>query len=43
MEGQSCSINRVPKVRRVPYKVTKKLGGSHEINRRSSKKDKEAI
>jgi len=43
MEWQPHGINRVPKVRRVPYKVTKKLRGSHKINRRSSRKNKEAI
>jgi len=43
MEEQPCDTNRIPKVRRVSYKVIKKLGGSHEINGRSSRKDEEAI
>jgi len=43
MKEQPHDINRVPKVRRVPYKMTKKLGESHKINGRSLKKNEEAI
>jgi len=43
MERQPCGINRISKIRRISYKITKKLGRSHEVNRRSSKKHKETI
>jgi len=43
MEEQPCGTNGILKVRRVSYKVTKKLGGSHKINGRSLRKDEEAI
>ena len=43
MKGQPRGINRVSKVRRATYKVIKKLGGSHKIDGRSSRKNEEAI
>ena len=43
MERQPCNINRVPKIRRVPHKITKKLGGGHKIDRKSSRKYEETI
>ena len=43
MERQPCDINRVPKIRKVPHKITKKLGGGHKIDRRSSRKYEETI
>ena len=43
MKEQPCSINGVPKARRIPYKITKKLGESHEIDKRCSRKNEEVI
>ena len=43
MKRQPCSINGVPKARRISYKITKKLGESYEIDERCSRKNEEAI
>jgi len=43
MERQPCGINGVPKIRRVPHKITKKLGESYEIDGRSLRKYEEII
>ena len=43
MERQSYDINRVFKIRRVSYRIAKKLEESHKINRSSIESYKETI
>ena len=43
MEKQPCDINGVSKIRRIPYRTTKKLGRDYEIHKSGTKKYKEAI
>ena len=43
MEKQPWGTNRVPEIRRVPYRVTKELGKDYEVNRRDTKEYEEAI
>jgi len=43
MERQPCGIDGISKIRRIPYRTTKKLGRRHKVNRRSSKKYEKAM
>ena len=43
MERQPCGTNRVFKIGKIPYKLTKKLGRGHKVNGSSSKEYEEAI
>ena len=43
MERQPHGTNRVSEIRRVFYRIAKKLGGSHKINRSSIGSYKETI
>jgi len=43
MERQPCGINGVFKIRRIPYRPTKKLGKGHKVNKSSLKEYEEAI
>ena len=43
MERKPCGINRVSKNREILNRITKKLGGSHEVNERGPKEYEEAI
>ena len=43
MKRQPCSTNRISKIKRIPYRITKKLGGGHKVNRRSTEENKEAV
>jgi len=43
MEKQSCGTNRVSKIRRIPYKSTKKLGRGYKVNESGSEEYEEVI
>ena len=43
MERQPYYTDRVSKTRRIPYKITKKLGRSYEVNGNSTKSHEEII
>jgi len=43
LEGEPCGINRISKNRRIPDRITKKLGESYKVNRRGPKEYKKAI
>jgi len=43
MERQPGGTNKVFKIRRIPYRTTKKLGRGHKINKSGSEEYKEAI
>jgi len=43
MERQPYGTNRVPKIRRFPYRPTKKLGGSYKVYGSITRNDEEAV
>jgi len=43
MERQPGSTNGISEIRRIPYRITKKLGKGHKVNGSSSKEYEEAI
>jgi len=43
LEEEPCSINGISKNRRIPNRITKKLGGRHKVNGRGPKEYEEAI
>ena len=43
MERQSHGTNRVSKIRRIPYRITKRLGESHKIDESSTRYYEEII
>ena len=43
MEGQSCSTNRVSKIRRIPCRITEELGAGYKVNRKSIEEYEEVV
>ena len=43
MKRKPCGTNGVSKIRKIPDRTTKKLGGGYEVDRRSLKEYEEAI
>ena len=43
MEGKPCDTDRFSKNKRIPDRITEKLGGSNKVNGRNQKEYEEAI
>ena len=43
MEREPYGIDGVPKTRRIPHRITKKLGGSHKVYESSTRNNEEAV